>query len=46
MSDTQLREKFADCAKFAVRPVKAEALADLLWNLERLPDIAIATASC
>lgn len=46
MSDAQLHAKFVDCAAFAARPVTTEALADLLWNLEQVPDLMRVTALC
>ncbi len=40
MSDEQLAQKFADCAKFAAHPVAVDNLVEMALRLENLPDIA------
>jgi 2-methylcitrate dehydratase PrpD len=40
MSQEQLAQKFADCARFAARPVDVERIVAIVEHLETLPDMA------
>lgn len=39
MTDSQLRDKFADCARFAPRPVDPDTLATQIFRLEKMSDV-------
>jgi 2-methylcitrate dehydratase PrpD len=44
MSDDDLVRKFIDCAQFAVRPVDAQRMVEIVLNLDRQPDIELLLA--